>query len=334
MNATDSSHCLSVIIPMYNEQDCVQPMLSRVHEALNNYRYAWELIVVDDGSSDATVQRLRQQAAGYGDHVRIIELQRNFGQSAAMQAGIDAARGDVIATLDGDLQNDPADIPRMVARLLDEDLDLVAGWRKARKDNRWLRTIPSRIANRLIGITTGVRLHDYGCSLKIYRAAVFRHVRLYGQMHRFIPAWMSKYTSPARIREEVVTHHARTLGTSKYNLSRTSGVLLDLLAVLFFIRFSARPGHFFGSFGLVFGLAGSVILGYLLVLKIIGEDIGNRPLLLTGILLVVMSLQFLTTGVLSELIARIYYEAGPSDSKAYILRETMTPGEPGWKKPD
>ncbi|MEW6353695.1 MAG: glycosyltransferase family 2 protein [Pseudomonadota bacterium] len=333
MNAITPPHRLSLVIPMYNEEANVAPLLERVHAALADYAQPWELILVNDGSGDATEQHMRDGAARYGAHVRIIGLQRNFGQTAAMQAGIDAARGDVIVTLDGDLQNDPADIPRMVQRLLREDLDLLVGWRKARKDNFWLRTLPSRIANKLIGRITGVPLHDYGCSLKVYRASVIKSVRLYGEMHRFIPAWMATSTLTSRIKEEVVAHHPRSFGTSKYGISRTFRVLFDLLSVYFFIRFRARPGHYFGAIGLFFGLLGALALGYLFIVKIFfGADIGTRPLLLIGILFMVMAVQFITTGVLSEFLARTYFESGPS----YIVRNAETPNhlsEAAWKTP-
>ena len=310
---------LSVVIPLYNEEESVGPLITRTNEALVHYGAKWELILVDDGSSDATVSKAHRMVKDNGlTHVRILELQRNFGQTAAMQAGIDAAQGEVIATMDGDLQNDPIDIPRMVSRLLTENLDLLSGWRKDRQDNLLMRKIPSRIANRLIGRITGVRLHDYGCSLKVYRAVIIKSIRLYGEMHRFIPAWVATHTSPARIKEEVVTHHARQYGESKYGISRAYRVLLDLLFVYFFMRFRARPGHFFGRIGLVIGAIGGLLLTYLVMLKIMfGENIGDRPLLLLGVLLVVVSIQFLTTGIMSEMIARTYYES--SNTKPYVL---------------
>ena len=325
-------HRLSLVVPLYNEQDNVEPLLAGIHAALADYPMPWELIVVDDGSSDGTHERLRDAARRWGRHVRVLELQRNFGQTAAMQAGIDAARGEVIATLDGDLQNDPADIPRLVGRLLSEDLDLVVGWRRNRQDNVWLRTIPSRIANRLIGNITQVRLHDYGCSLKVYRATVIKEVRLYGEMHRFIPAWMSVRTAPQRIREEVVNHRARVHGESKYGISRTFRVLVDLLSVYFFLRFLTRPGHFFGRIGLVSGGLGTLLLGWLFAQKLLlGANIGTRPLLLVAVLLVLMGVQFLTTGVLSELITRTYFAS--SASRPYVIRSVGsdgTDGDAGW----
>lgn len=329
------AHSLSVVVPMYNEAGSVEALLEQVHEALAGFAFPWEFIVVDDGSTDQTARCLRAASSRYGPHVRVLELQRNFGQTAAMQAGIDAARGDVIATMDGDLQNDPQDIPRMVSRLLDEDLDLLAGWRRDRKDDLWRRKVPSRIANRLIGHFTGVQLHDYGCSLKVFRSDVIKGVRLYGEMHRFIPAWVGVHTNPARIKEEVVTHHPRRYGSSKYGLSRAFRVLLDLLAVYFFMRYRARPGHFFGKIGLVFGAIGALVLTYLMYVKfVVGEQIGTRPLLLGGVLMVVMSVQFITTGVLSEMMSRIYFES--ADVKPYVVR-SASPGRESapedWKFP-
>jgi len=332
-SVSQQPHQLSIVVPVYNEEDNVKPLVERVHEAMDSYPHQWELILVNDGSNDATYECGLTERERFGTHVRIVDLQRNFGQTAAMQAGIDAARGDVIVTMDGDLQNDPVDIPRMVKRLLDEDLDMVAGWRKNRKDALVLRKIPSRIANKLIRKITHVHLNDYGCSLKVYRASIIKNVRLYGEMHRFIPAWVATNTKPNRIKEEVVTHHARQFGESKYGISRTFRVILDLLSVYFFMRYKARPGHFFGSIGLGFGALGGLILSYLLLLKVfMGEDIGGRPLLLVGILFVVMSVQFLTTGVLAELMSRTYFESG--NLKSYSVRNEAMLAEDGdeaWK---
>jgi glycosyltransferase involved in cell wall biosynthesis len=303
-------HRLSVVVPMYNELAHVEPLITAVQTALGDYPWPWELIVVDDGSVDGTGPALERAAAAVGPHIRVVRLTRNFRQTAAMQAGIDAARGDVIATLDGDLQNDPRDIPRMVARLLTESLDFVAGWRRERQDGLWLRKVPSRIANRLIRRLTGLQFHDLGCSLKVFRASVLKQVRLYGEMHRFIPAWLATVTSPERMAEEPVRHHPREHGTSKYGLSRTFRVLVDLLAVHFFLNYGSRPGHFFGGVGLAFIGVGSAMLAYLGALKLAGEDIGGRPLLLLGFFCVLGGLQFLTTGVIAELLIRIYFEGG------------------------
>lgn len=302
---------LSLVVPLFNEAENVRPLLERVHQALAAAPWPWELVLVDDGSTDATWAQLQLAAAQYGAHVRPLRLRRNFRQTAAMQAGIDAARGDIIALLDADLQNDPADIPRLVRRLQREGLDCVAGWRRRRRDHALLRNLPSRLANRLIRRVTGVPLHDYGCSLKVFRAEVLRRIRLYGDMHRFIPAWLAMVTTPARIAEEEVAHHPRRFGHSKYGLSRTFPVLADVMAVWFFMRFRARPGHFFGGLGLATGALGGLILAYLAVLKWLqGQAIGGRPLLLTGVVLMLASLQFVTTGFLAELMTRTWYEAG------------------------
>ncbi len=305
-----TAHRLSIVVPMYNEVDNVEPFVTAVHQALEHYPFEWELIIVNDGSRDGTQKALDEQAQLRGPHVRPIHLWRNFRQTAAMQAGIDAARGDVIVTLDGDLQNDPIDIPKLVDKLLKEDLDLVAGWRQNRQDGMFLRKIPSKIANRLIRKITQLEFQDLGCSLKAYRASVLKRVSLYGEMHRFIPAWMATVTSPARMAEMPVSHHARTRGESKYGISRTLRVVLDLLAVNFFLRFAGRPGHFFGGVGLGVGMIGGLILSYLAVLKILGQNIGGRPLLWLGFFCVLGGLQFLTTGVLAELLIRIYYDRG------------------------
>jgi glycosyltransferase involved in cell wall biosynthesis len=327
------SQSLSVVIPLYEESDNVAPLLARVHEGLREYPGPWELICVDDGSRDGTGERLRKQAQHYGDHVQVIELRRNFGQTAATQAGIDAARGALIATLDGDLQNDPADIPRMIRELSERDLDMLQGWRLARQDGFWLRKIPSRVANRVIAKVTGVALHDYGCSLKVYRAEVVKRVRLFGEMHRFIPVWVAGVTDPRRIGETVVHHEARRFGRSKYGLSRTFRVLLDLLAAFFFLRYGARPGHFFGSIGMVFGVAGSLIMSYLLVVKFgMGEDIGHRPLLFVGILFLVASIQLLTTGVLAELLARTFFAS--ADHPNFAIVRQSDPARAVWRMPE
>ncbi len=304
------AHRLSIVVPMYNEVENVEPFVTAVHDALKDYPFEWELLIANDGSRDGTREALDEQARLRGPHVRPIHLWRNFRQTAAMQAGIDAARGDVIVTLDGDLQNDPKDIPKLVARLLKEDLDLVAVWRQNRQDGLWLRKVPSKIANRIIRKITQLEFKDLGCSLKAYRASVLKRVSLYGEMHRFIPAWMATVTSPARMAEEPVSHHARTRGESKYGISRTLRVILDLLAVNFFLRFSGRPGHFFGGVGLGVSLIGGLILTYLAALKLAGQNIGGRPLLWLGFFCVLGGLQFLTTGVIDELLIRIYYKRG------------------------
>jgi len=325
---TESDARLSVIVPVFNEQDSVDELVRRIHDALSATTMPWELILVNDGSFDGTRARVLAAREAYGAHVRLVDLYRNFGQTAALQAGIDNARGDLVAALDGDLQNDPSDIPAMVSKLLDEDLDLVAGWRKDRKDGLWLRKLPSRIANRLIGKVTGVRLHDYGCTLKVFRAAVVRDVRLYGEMHRFIPVWIAMRTGPRRIAEMPVKHHARLHGQSKYGLTRTFRVLIDLTVVFFFLRYQARPGHFFGLLGFGLGTLGFLALAHLLVLKLGGADIGGRPMFLTAVMLVVLSVQMFSSAVLAEMMSRTYFES--REDTHYRVRDADAPMEASW----
>jgi glycosyltransferase involved in cell wall biosynthesis len=301
-------HRLSVVVPMYNEVENAPLLVQSVSEALAHYHLPWELIVVDDGSTDGTGAALAEAARTRGAHIRILRLVRNFRQTAAMQAGIDAARGDIVVTLDGDLQNDPRDIPRLVDRLLNESLDMVAGWRHHRQDGFVLRRLPSLLANRLIRQVSGLQFQDLGCSLKAFRTEALRRIRLYGEMHRFIPVWLATVTSPQRMAEEPVAHRPRLQGRSKYGLSRTFRVMVDLLSMHFFLRFGSRPGHFFGGIGLLLTAAGGAVLGYLAVLKMMGESIGTRPLLGLGFILSVAGLQFLTTGVLAELLVRVYFD--------------------------
>lgn len=313
---------LSVVIPVFNEEDSIQPLITRVRDALANFPSPWELILVDDGSTDRTLANARMALSDPGLDLKIVELQKNFGQTAAMQAGIDAATGRLIATLDGDLQNDPADIPEMVKAIEERELDLLVGWRKNRQDGLLLRKIPSWCANRLIGKITGVRLHDYGCSLKVYRTSVIKQVKLMGEMHRFIPAWVAGVVPSSRIGEMPVTHHARQHGQSKYGISRTFRVILDLLSVLFFMRYKARPGHFFGSIGLATGALSALILVYLGFDKfILGNDIGTRPMLIVGVMLFLSSVQLITTGILAEMMARTYFRDDGTTN--YIVRQVF-----------
>jgi glycosyltransferase involved in cell wall biosynthesis len=313
---------LSVVVPLRDEEDNVLPLVTQVQAALAASPWCWQLILVDDGSRDRTRERIREAVDASPGRVSGLFLRRPFGQTAAMQAGIDAARGTVIATMDGDLQNNPHDIVRMVRRLLAEDLDLLVGWRRARSDGFWLRRLPSLLANRLIVAATGIALHDVGCSLKVYRAQVLRELRLYGEMHRFIPGWMATLTGPDRIGEEEVSHFPRLRGASKYGLSRTVKVLLDLLAMVFFLRFRASPGHFFGRIGLVCGLAGAAVLGWLGWVKFAdGAAIAGRPALQLGVLLAVIGVQFICTGILTEMLARTWFEAG--GARSYLVRETL-----------
>ena len=329
MTGSAPAHRLSIVVPMFNEVDNVKPLLEAVQAALFAYPWPWELVLVDDGSTDGTGALLAREAARRGPHIRPVRLLRNFRQTAAMQAGIDAARGDVIVTMDGDLQNDPADIPHLVARLLNEDLDLVAGWRQQRQDGFVLRRLPSILANRLIRRVSGLQFQDLGCSLKAFRGSVLREVRLYGDMHRFIPAWLATVTAPERMAEEPVAHHPRRHGHSKYGLSRSFRVVVDLLAIHFFLRFGSRPSHFFGGLGVLVLGAGLAMLGYLGVLKLLGESVGGRPLLGLGFTCVMGGLQLLTTGVLAELLIRIYFDG--DRASAYHCRPlpALAPDE-GW----
>lgn len=309
---------LSVVIPLYKEEDNVERLIDELHHALDQYPGPYELVLVDDGSTDRTRERLLDARNRDGEHIRVLSHRRNLGQTQAMQTGLMAARGELIAFMDGDLQNDPADIPAMVRALEQRELDLLCGWRKNRQDSLD-RTLPSRMANWIIGRVSGVALHDYGCSLKVGRKAVLEGLDLRGEMHRFIPLWVANLTHPSRIAEMPVNHRARTAGTSKYGISRTPRVILDLLAAWFFLRFRERPGHFFGVAGLITGGLGSLILFYLLAIKLLGGEIGQRPLLITGVLLALVGLQLITTGLVAEMLTRLRPHKEPP-----LTRETAT----------
>ena len=306
---------VSVVVPIYNEEDNVVRLYQELCQMAENGNLDCEFILVDDGSSDETVSRLKNVAA-QDPRMVLVELRRNFGQTAAMAAGFDYATGECIATLDGDLQNDPAEIPRMVAKL-EEGYDLVAGWRKDRKDKMLSRRLPSMLANRLISRLTKVRLHDYGCTLKVFRADVAKNINLYGEMHRFIPAVAAQMG--IRMAELPVNHRARTHGTSKYGISRTFRVLLDLLTVFFFLGFSTKPLHMFGAVGFLSGAFGGVILGVMTLQRAFMDiPMGNRPMLMLGVMLVIVGLQFLCFGLLAEIMVRTYHES--QDKKIYAVR--------------
>ena len=235
---------ISVISPVFNELENLETFVESVTAVMNSTNMSWELIIVDDGSNDGSSKILKK--IGHQENIRSILLSKNYGQTTAIQAGFDNAVGKYFVTLDSDLQNDPKDIPMLIKKLINEELDLVVGWRKDRKDNYFFRNLPSNLANKLIGTITGVKLHDYGCSLKAYRAEVLKEVKLYGEMHRFIPAWMATKIPASKISEIEVTHHPRIAGESKYGISRTFRVFVDLISVYFFMKFFSRPGHFFG----------------------------------------------------------------------------------------
>ena len=314
----ESKTDISIISPIYNEQENIRNFVSAVYSTMSSQNCNWELILVDDGSTDESRSLLKSLAKDH-HNLRVLLLSKNFGQTPAIQAGFDHAKGSVIVTLDSDLQNDPKDIPLLVNKLKNENLDLVVGWRKDRKDNFFLRNFPSMIANYLIRSITGVKLNDYGCSLKAYNAKILKEIRLYGEMHRFIPAWMATKIPPSKIKEVVVTHHPRVAGISKYGISRTYRVFVDLISVFFFMKFFSKPGHFFGLIGIFLSIIGSVILFYLASLKIFyGLDIGDRPLLLAGTLLVVVGVQFISLGVIGEILSRTYFAS--SKEKSYFIR--------------
>lgn len=311
---------LSVVVPLYNEEPNVTGLHRELTEVLDAWDRPYELILVDDGSTDGTFERLRE-LHGANPRLRVLRLRRNFGQTAAFAAGFAHARGRLIATADGDLQNDPRDLPAMVDRLND-DYDIVCGWRRDRKDPWLTRRLPSQLANWLISRITGVRLHDYGCSLKVFRGDVVRSMRLYGEMHRFMPAIASE--QGVRIAETVVNHRARSAGQSKYGLSRTIRVILDLFTVKFLLTYSTRPLQMFGPPGLLMGAIGLALTGYLGYIRLFTDQgIADRPLLLLAILLIFAGMQLVTLGLLAELQARTYHES--QGKPIYAVRERLGP---------
>ena len=306
---------LSVVIALYNEEDNVQPLCEKLYTSLSNLDY--EVIFVDDGSSDETRAKLKQFV---NNKTKVILFRRNHGQSSAMQAGIDHAKGQFIVTMDGDLQNDPADIPMMYKKAKQEGWDVVAGRRANRKDKMISRKVPSMIANWLIRNLTDVRLSDYGCSLRIYKAEIAKSLDLYGELHRFIPVLAS--IQGASMTEVDVVHHPRIHGKSKYGIFRTFKVVVDLILMLFFQNYLQRPMHLFGFLGVLSFFIGVLINLYLLLEKILGHDIGQRPLLILGILLLFLGVQFITIGILTDLGMRTYYES--QGKKPYNIKEIYT----------
>ena len=309
---------LSLVISVYNEEKNILPLAERIKEALNGTDF--EVIFVDDGSSDQTVQNaLSIEDARFV----LLRFKKNYGQSSALSAGIDYASGDYIVTLDGDLQNDPADIPMMLKIAEEGDWDLVAGNRKNRKDGFLIRKLPSRIANRIIRKTTGVKMKDLGCALKVFKKETAKNLDLYGEMHRFIAVMAA--LDGATITQVDVNHHPRVHGQSKYGLSRTFKVISDLILLLFIKRYLQKPMHFFGKWGLLILIPGLIINLYLLILKIIGHDIWGRPLLILGILLVVAGFQMITSGIIAELVMRTYYES--QQKKPYRVSKIFRGGK-------
>lgn len=302
---------LSVIITVMNEEENIKPLLAAVRSALAGIDY--EVILVDDGSSDRTIPEILANA---DDRIKLVELRKNYGQSTAMTAGIDFSTGRYVALLDGDLQNDPTDIPSMLDLLKKEDWDVVAGNRKNRKDGFILRKIPSRIANALIRRMTGVYIKDYGCTLKVFKREIAEELGLYGELHRFIPV-LAKLQG-ARITQVDVKHHARQFGKSKYGINRTFKVMADLILMVFFRKYLQKPMHLFGTIGFIsFGL-GLLINLYLLIIKLMGHDIWNRPLLILGMILLLGGIQLITIGIIADINVRTYFES--QNKKTYTVR--------------
>ncbi|MDQ7026529.1 MAG: glycosyltransferase family 2 protein [Anaerolineae bacterium] len=313
---------LSLVIPLYNEEDNISPLYDELSVALNELSLDYEVIVIDDGSDDASLERLR---AIHDRDARwqIISFRRNFGQTAGISAGFELARGKVVMTIDADLQNDPRDIRKVLDKMA-EGYDIVSGWRTDRKEPFFSRRLPSMTANRLISRITGVSLHDYGCTLKAYDRAVAKNVKLYGELHRFIPALASEMG--VRVAEIPVNDRPRRHGSSKYGISRTFKVFLDLIAVSFFLSYFNRPLYVFGGFGMVIGTIGTALLLYLTFVKLVLlQNIGNRPLLMLGVLLVVLGVQIVTTGLVADMVMRTYHES--QGKPIYHIREQLITGD-------
>jgi glycosyltransferase involved in cell wall biosynthesis len=318
-NTAASVPVISVVIPLLNEEESIPHLYRALTDALAAYGRAYEVIIVDDGSRDRSFALLKELAE-QDPRFTVIRLRRNFGQTAAFAAGFAQARGEVVITMDADLQNDPRDVPLLMAKI-EEGYDIVSGWRKDRQDRYWDRRLPSMIANRMISNVTDVQLHDYGCSLKAYRRDVLQHVRLYGELHRFIPALASQVGGT--VTEVPVNHYARKYGRSKYGISRTIRVMLDLITVWFLGAYATRPIHVFGTIGLASVGLGLLAGLYLTMLKIFaGQDIGGRPLLLLAVLLVVIGVQLITMGLIGEMVIRTYYES--QAKPIYYVRELVT----------
>jgi glycosyltransferase involved in cell wall biosynthesis len=310
---------LSLIIPVYNEEENLLLLYDSIDRALTPLKNTWEAIFVDDGSRDGSFDVLQTLVEKDPEHVRVLSFRRNFGQTAAISAGIDHACGEIIILLDADMQNDPSDIPMLLAKL-DEGYDLVSGWRKDRKDNRLTRTIPSNLANGLISWTTGVHLHDYGCTLKAYRRDVLEGVRLYGEMHRFIPVFA--HAIGARITELPVHHHARKFGKGKYGLERTVKVLLDLFTVKFLLSYSNKPIYLFGGTGALLMALGAADLLFLFIRRtLFGTPVFTSPLLQIGVMFFIMGFQSILMGLIAELLARTYHES--QQKPTYTIRKAV-----------
>jgi glycosyltransferase involved in cell wall biosynthesis len=308
---------ISLVVPVYNEEENIQPLIQSVEQAFRNQDFTYEIIVVDDGSSDKTIERCL--SLNHPD-VHLIQLKRNYGQCPAIKAGIDYATGNFIATIDGDLQNDPSDLIKMYRILANEDFDVVTGIRVKRKDQFFLRKVPSAIANSLIRSITGTPIIDNGCAIKLFRAETIKDLPLYGELHRFIT--ILAIFEGAKVKQIEVNHSPRINGTSKYGLSRVVKVLSDLLLLVFYRKYAQKPMYFFGKPGLWLTLSGTILLGYLLVEKILGEDIWGKPLIFLGVLLVLVGLQIISSGIILDYVMRTYFES--QNKKPYVVKKTIT----------
>ncbi len=302
---SDIKQLISIIVPVFNESESIGLLLDEVINVMSSHKFNFELIVVNDGSKDNTHQVLKQLTLKIKE-LSVISLRKNYGQTAAMSAGFDNSKGDIVITLDGDLQNDPNDIPLLISEI-NNGFDLVCGWRFDRKDKLINRKIPSKIANKLIAHVTGLKLHDYGCSLKAFKKEIIDDIKLYGELHRFLPVLAN--IEGAIIKEIKVNHRSRQYGSSKYGIDRTFRVLMDLLTVWFMTKFLTRPMYGFGFVGIISILISLAMSSYLIVLKIMGQDIGNRPLLMFALILGITGVQLFSFGLLSELLIRTYHES-------------------------
>ncbi len=309
---------LSIVIPVYNEKENMSHLYSRLNKTLPGLKIAYEVILIDDGSTDGTyveLQKIHKKNSSY----KIIRFRRNFGQTSAMSAGFHYSSGDIVITLDGDLQNDPKDIPAILKKL-DEGYDIVSGWRKDRKDKAVSRRFPSVVANKMISGLTGVHLHDYGCTLKAYRKEVIENIELYGEMHRYIPAVASRMG--VNVAEIPVAHHGRKYGKSKYGISRTIRVILDIITIKFLLSYSQRPIQIFGLLGLFSGTAGFAITAYLIIMRLFfNQSLADRPLFILSIFMIFIGIQLITMGLLAEINMRIYHEA--QDKPTYVIRDII-----------
>src|SRR5215216_3255345 len=310
---------LSLVIPVYNEEENLPLVYDALHQALDPLKNTWEAIFVDDGSRDGSFDVLRSLVEQDPEHIRVLSFRRNFGQTAAIAAGLDHACGDIIVLLDADMQNDPADIPMLIAKL-DEGYDLVSGWRRDRKDNRLTRTLPSNLANGLISWVTGVHLHDYGCTLKAYKRDALEGFRLYGEMHRFIPVFA--HSVGAKITEVPVRHHARQFGEANYGLDRTLKVILDLFTVKFLLDYSHKPMRLFGGAGMILITSSGILLFYLLLRRILeNTPVLGSPLFQLGVMFFILGFQSILMGLIAELLARTYHES--QSKRTYTVRTVL-----------